>query len=483
MCKQIIIFFSLLFIVNTIATAQDNVGINTSTPHPSAVLDITSTNKGVLVPRMTLAQRNAMPTPTLATGLLIYQTDTDPGFYYFNNLGNWIRISTTGDQFQLPFNDTTGLGTSAFKVTHLSAPAGGSAIKGVSENTTGGIGVEGTSNDVNGYGIKASNTGSGIGLYASSNTPYSSWGAIVAEHVNGGNGIYTVTTASNPGFAAINAVNNGGGFAIKATTIASTNTSAGVKSENFGSTGNAILGISDQQNTIGVKGESTNGIATWGFSENGVGILGTSVNGTALRGINTSGNGYGLETTGKIKISGGNTTPSAGAILTSIDALGNAQWKTSKVGFCVRNAINVALPNALQTKVEFNQENYDLKNNFVPHAGSTTPNSSKFTAPVAGIYDFKAHLNLFMSSPVNNFSTFCTVSLVINGTDFVSYNGSPTSTSQSSSVPLALNASVHLNAGDQVWLEVYQSNTLSNPAGFDQFVQYGLFSGNLIYAD
>ena len=55
------------------ATIAQNVGIGTATPNASAQLDISSTSKGMLVPRMTMAQRNAVVTP--ANGLLIYQTD------------------------------------------------------------------------------------------------------------------------------------------------------------------------------------------------------------------------------------------------------------------------------------------------------------------------------------------------------------------------------------------------------------------------
>jgi trimeric autotransporter adhesin len=59
-----------------------NMGINTSSPNASAILDITSTDKGLLVPRMTMVQRDAIASP--ATSLLIYQTDNTPGFYFYN---------------------------------------------------------------------------------------------------------------------------------------------------------------------------------------------------------------------------------------------------------------------------------------------------------------------------------------------------------------------------------------------------------------
>jgi hypothetical protein len=70
----------MLLFLSGISFAQ--VGINTTTPDVSSMLDVNSTNKGFLTPRMTFAQRNLISTP--ATGLLIFQTDNTPGFYYYN---------------------------------------------------------------------------------------------------------------------------------------------------------------------------------------------------------------------------------------------------------------------------------------------------------------------------------------------------------------------------------------------------------------
>lgn len=68
-----------LFALN--ATAQ-SIAINTdgSAADNSALLDLKSTNQGILVPRMTQANRNAITSP--ATGLMIFQTDNTLGFYY-----------------------------------------------------------------------------------------------------------------------------------------------------------------------------------------------------------------------------------------------------------------------------------------------------------------------------------------------------------------------------------------------------------------
>ena len=70
------------------------VGINIAIPNSSATLDITSTTKGFLPPRMTKTQRNAIASP--ATGLEIYQTDNIPGLRVYNGT-NWMRYTETTD--------------------------------------------------------------------------------------------------------------------------------------------------------------------------------------------------------------------------------------------------------------------------------------------------------------------------------------------------------------------------------------------------
>ena len=80
------------FLVNSLS-AVSQVGIGTSTPNSSAVLDISGTAKGLLIPRMTSVQRTAISLP--ATGLLVYQTDDPKGFYYNSGtpgLPNWVVV-------------------------------------------------------------------------------------------------------------------------------------------------------------------------------------------------------------------------------------------------------------------------------------------------------------------------------------------------------------------------------------------------------
>ena len=72
---------------------SQNVGIGTNSPHPSAALDIADTAKGILIPRMTSFQRNAIQNP--AEGLMIYQTDDSTGFWYYSGQ-KWLQMNSKG---------------------------------------------------------------------------------------------------------------------------------------------------------------------------------------------------------------------------------------------------------------------------------------------------------------------------------------------------------------------------------------------------
>ena len=61
-------------------TGSGGIGINNTSPDASALLDMSSTSRGVLIPRMTTTQRDAITTP--ATGLQIYNTTTNALNYY-----------------------------------------------------------------------------------------------------------------------------------------------------------------------------------------------------------------------------------------------------------------------------------------------------------------------------------------------------------------------------------------------------------------
>jgi hypothetical protein len=65
------------------------IAIGATSVSSSAILELTSTSRGFLSPRMTEAQRNAISSPS--TGLLVYQTDVDEGYYIYKSFG-WVQI-------------------------------------------------------------------------------------------------------------------------------------------------------------------------------------------------------------------------------------------------------------------------------------------------------------------------------------------------------------------------------------------------------
>jgi len=88
------ILLSILLIVVSYSLGFSQVGINTTDPDASAALDIVNDERGVLIPRMTTAQKNAIVEP--AHSLLVYDTDLEG--YYFNQgtptTPNWVLLLT-----------------------------------------------------------------------------------------------------------------------------------------------------------------------------------------------------------------------------------------------------------------------------------------------------------------------------------------------------------------------------------------------------
>src|SRR4030095_9236637 len=72
--KKIVLVLKFLILV-TYCSFSQGVGIGTNTPDPSAALDITASNRGLLIPRVSTIAMNAIPNP--AKGLQIYDTVAD----------------------------------------------------------------------------------------------------------------------------------------------------------------------------------------------------------------------------------------------------------------------------------------------------------------------------------------------------------------------------------------------------------------------
>ena len=124
--KQIFTFLAAVLLT---ATTYAQVGIGTTDPNGSAALDITSTTKGLLIPRMTNAQRKAISNP--AAGLQVFVTDFDGGSFMFYDGTKWGTLSFTKTIPDAPIIGTATATTGNTQATvSFTAPSsnGGSAI-------------------------------------------------------------------------------------------------------------------------------------------------------------------------------------------------------------------------------------------------------------------------------------------------------------------------------------------------------------------
>lgn len=135
--KTILLAISFILLADfQIINAQttNNVGINTTTPHASAALDVVSTTQGMLVPRMTASQRGLISSP--ATGLMVYQSDAPAGFYFYSGTA-WTQLGATGPQGNQGATGPTG----------PQGPAGATGATGA-QGSAEGVPTGGTANQV-----------------------------------------------------------------------------------------------------------------------------------------------------------------------------------------------------------------------------------------------------------------------------------------------------------------------------------------------
>ena len=120
-------FFTFLVAVLITASTYAQVGIGTSSPDGSAALDITSTTKGLLIPRMTNAQRLAIASPV--AGLQVFVTDFDGGSFMFYDGTKWGTLSFTKTIPEAPTISGVASGNTEVVIS-FTAPSsdGGAAI-------------------------------------------------------------------------------------------------------------------------------------------------------------------------------------------------------------------------------------------------------------------------------------------------------------------------------------------------------------------
>jgi hypothetical protein len=532
--KQFSLFMLLLGNL-TFSSAQNNIGIGTQTPHASALLDVSSTSKGLLAPRMTTTQRNAIVSP--AKGLLVYDTDLN-GLYHYNGSA-WAAVGGGGGSFSLPFEANVNLNVPTFQIQNAGSgdvlflgAGAGSAINAFNTGNAAAISVSA----INGFGVyaqsfnsipvfalsnnsantlpamRANNTGGGVGLHATASNNNGIHGVSNSSMGNksgvrgdatgtGGVGVYGETTsATGVGVAGFNPDGTGvrgistSGYGVYGRTSTGIGFSA-VYGENIGTTGTGVRGVANFPIGIGVYGSSTTGTGVSGASTSGAGVRASSEtnnalqaqsnSGTALWGSSTS--GYALETSGKVKIAGGNTNPSAGAVLTSVDASGNAVWKPQQVAFRAFGVRTSQTPIYNQWKrVHYALEDFDFGNNFnILTNDNPDNNASVFTAPVSGVYQFSvsAYVRGVFGGDIGYASLLMRMGRNGANTNLFETLGYDTYTNAAidayDEATFAGSVTVKLVAGDKIWVEL---QILGTEAFIVNDVS-NVFSGHLVFAD
>lgn len=138
--KKTVLLLAII-ILHQYAFAQNNVGIGTVNPNASAALDISSTNKGLLIPRVALQSTiDASTIPSPATGLLVYNTNVVMAAgtgYYFNNGTAASPAWTKINDLTLPYYKATTAPIPAFNIENYSLSSTSTAVRGFSQGGTG----------------------------------------------------------------------------------------------------------------------------------------------------------------------------------------------------------------------------------------------------------------------------------------------------------------------------------------------------------
>ena len=304
-CTKTVTIAAITLLISLTITLKAQVAVNASgsAANTSAVLDVSSTNKGMLVPRMTTAQRTAISNP--ADALLVFDTTTDSFWYYNGTAAQWQKVgnSVAGANEINELSDAISDATSLFLGNNAGTNDSGTnsnvgiGLYALNQNTVGGL------NSAVGYQCMYHNTSGDFNVAL------------------GMNALISNTTGSHNvsiGFAA--ADKNTTGYQ---------NTVVGMYSNNYNQDGirNTIIGYEAGKGTA-IHNKSGNVFlgCQAGFNETGDNKLyiENSNSSTPLIGGDFANDS--LFFNGVVRITGGN--PALNKILTS-DANGNATWEAN----------------------------------------------------------------------------------------------------------------------------------------------------------
>ena len=267
----VVIFCSKVNAQNTFP-ATGAAGIGTTSPNTSSLLEIKSTSKGILIPRMTKTQRDAIVSP--AQGLLIYQTNSAPGFYYYDG-SSWNAVTPKNKGWSLAGNAGTNpssnfIGTTdnqplLFKTNNIKS---GFIDNGSTNNTA--FGYASLSNNTTG----TNNTATGSNALASNTT-----GVLNIAYGN-----YTLSLNTSGSY------NTGVGTqALSSNTTGNYNTAMGLFSLNKSTTGANNSAVGTVSLTNNLTGSDNTAMGYGALSSNTTGNNNTAI-GEGAGGNNTTGN-------------------------------------------------------------------------------------------------------------------------------------------------------------------------------------------------
>lgn len=258
----------------TIAANAQNVAVNTtgSSADASAMLDVSSTTKGFLAPRMTTVQRTGIPSP--ANGLLVFDTDTKT-YWYFSTIWKEISNEDGVGNFALPYNGAYADPAKVFSITNTNTTNGASAIHGKIGNGSGmtlsTVTAAVWADNSIGYGVLGTSTsGSGVtGISALSHGVMGTSGNSEFAGVYGinsspnGIGVLGLSTTTGTTNGAVTAINQSSGIALYAESIYGGTAVYGKTSKQNGP---AIYGINNATQGYAIRGAAlgSDGVAIYG---------------------------------------------------------------------------------------------------------------------------------------------------------------------------------------------------------------------------
>ena len=125
--RTLIHIISFVFLSSFYTYGQ--VGFNNDSPDPSAVLDLSANDKGLLIPRMTTQEREAIVSP--ATSLLVFDTSVNNYFYFIDDqwvpLSQWSSSASNDDVYLETGNVGIGTSTPYYKLD-VNGPVNASAL-------------------------------------------------------------------------------------------------------------------------------------------------------------------------------------------------------------------------------------------------------------------------------------------------------------------------------------------------------------------